>query len=81
MVENEGESIPLTTSPEDVLIQILHNFRAPLATIKGYAAVIRQEIGHIEEGAEEIHRIAENLEAELKLVHEYLLAVKDRENT
>ena len=81
MVEDEGVSIPITTPPEKVLLQIIHDFRAPVNALTGYATVIQQDIENAGKCAEQIQKIAENLQADLRMVEEYLRALRDSKDT
>ena len=74
MKDDEYLVIPTTESPEQVLIQLVHEFRAPINAIKGHATLILREKVYIQEGAREIHRIAENMEKVQNAVFDYLRA-------
>ncbi len=78
MVYKEELSISYTVSPEEVLKQLVHNFRAPIATIYGYATIIQRDAGCVGEYAGEIVDISKNLQVELRQVTDYLNARQNK---
>jgi signal transduction histidine kinase len=69
--------IPVTERPKECLSRFAHEFKHPITAIKGYATLILEGNIHIHEAAEEIYRIAANMETVQNAVLDYLQA-RDR---
>jgi K+-sensing histidine kinase KdpD len=76
------------TLPEKVIIQIIHDCRAPLAAIKGFSEVLKQHpaagtmIGTLshQEIAHHIYRLAEKMEMSFLSASNYLKARNEQES-
>ncbi len=66
--------IPLTESPKQVLSRLVHEFRAPITAINGYATLILKDTIDSREAAKEIQRITENMQEVQNAVFDYLRA-------
>jgi signal transduction histidine kinase len=69
--------IPVTERPEECLSQFVQELKHPITAIKGYATLILEDNVHVQEAAEEIYRIATNMETVQNAVFDYLQA-RDR---
>lgn len=64
---------------KEVLIQLLHELRAPLTVIQGYTALIEQDPKFVPQGTTAINKVIENLRAVLASTSQSLNAVKQKE--
>ena len=79
MTEDKATLIPVETTPIEVLVEVIHNFRAPLGMLDGYAMLTQQDANQIENSIAEIRKIIGKLQLELQRVQDYLQARKDAE--